>query len=430
MCIPLGFTALFALIYLGALFAHLPALGPLGGALGWLSFIYQPASLALVSLLLVFAHRHIRKQLSRPVAEVGAAFFLAGLCIVGSEFLTGLHFYVLLTASIVAGMLAIFTRKDHVIGARGFALLGAAGAVGTLAFLALVPIDYFHLNEFGLISFASNSRDSMDYSGMPSKDNYPRCQFDYNSLGYRDIEPPSGPQERIGVLLIGDSFIWGDGIPDNAQTLPARLRQALDRLAPGRIQVSSAGFPGNGLYGYSQALIRLAPKLKPDIVVVGYLHDADHDALDSQFLVDRLPTCLALRRILTNLRINRHIHRQAAQRRDALRSVKQDEGFFDRAIQNIAEVAQNERFKVILLNYFPGDELHENLHNTLTSLEIFDLPAELRFEGKSTPLWYAKDCHPKPELNRILAEALAKFLLQADLLEKTGKAVRPAGMME
>jgi hypothetical protein len=85
---------------------------------------------------------------------------------------------------------------------------------------------------------------------------------------------PNGPgrvwqvetARRPLVLAVGDSFTWGDDVPPG-DSMPARLEQECGWA------VLNAGVGG---YGLDQIVLRaeqLAPKLKPDVVLVSYIED-------------------------------------------------------------------------------------------------------------------------------------------------------------
>jgi GDSL-like Lipase/Acylhydrolase family len=72
--------------------------------------------------------------------------------------------------------------------------------------------------------------------------------------------------DRPLTLAVGDSFTFGDGVGDD-QTWPAHLEE----LAEAR--VVNAGVPG---YGVDQAVLRaeiLAARFRPDVIVLGLIHD-------------------------------------------------------------------------------------------------------------------------------------------------------------
>jgi hypothetical protein len=74
--------------------------------------------------------------------------------------------------------------------------------------------------------------------------------------------------------LLGDSQTFGNGVAQE-QTFAARLESLLRSRMPGRaIDVINAGIAGYDSVQEVKLLERVAPSLKPDIVVVGfYLND-------------------------------------------------------------------------------------------------------------------------------------------------------------
>jgi len=88
-----------------------------------------------------------------------------------------------------------------------------------------------------------------------------------NSKGFRGIaEYSPGPHHgKVRVLILGDSFTFGDGVSDS-ETYPAFLQ----RMIP-TAEIINAGVRG---YGHDQMLILLqeeGAKYMPDIVILGFL---------------------------------------------------------------------------------------------------------------------------------------------------------------
>ncbi|MBI5623573.1 MAG: hypothetical protein HY924_07335 [Elusimicrobia bacterium] len=291
-------------------------------------------------------------------------------------------------------------------GALGLARLGWAG-VFSLAFaagLALVPGGSFsRSNELGLIvTAAAHSVEVQDYSGASNKDDYPVCRFEHNSLGFRDDEPSFGPKGRLRrVLVVGDSFVWGDGIPDNSQTIASLLRASLEDASPGGFEVLGAAYPGLGLYGYSRFIETLAPLWSPDVVVVGYLGEADHDPFDAQALLESIPRRGWLRNPVLNTRAAQRLHEASVRSLRTLWRQPENAGRFSALAEDLARKAREGRYRLIFLSY----------HGPWTApagSENLVLPESLRYQSRASDLWYGKDAHPKPKLNALLARMLAE----------------------
>ncbi|MBI5623598.1 MAG: SGNH/GDSL hydrolase family protein [Elusimicrobia bacterium] len=290
---------------------------------------------------------------------------------------------------------------------QALALLSAGAALSAL--LAFGPERGPFLNSYGLVCFPPGKTVVDDSSANASADGYPPAVNRYNSLGYRDLEPSGTRQAKRRILVVGDSFVWGLGIPDNERTLPALLREKLEAAAPGRFDVVAAGFPANGLYGYARAVTALAPALDAEAAVVVYLGGNDHDPLDSQAIMDRSPRNPLLRSMVNGLRVRQFVH--AAARRvlgrpggwDAERTLAQAQ----RAADELAAFAGARKMRLVFLQgYFEastGLRLPEGA-------EALDLPRGLAFPGQGSPYWYGKDAHPKPLLNEAAAELLAARL--------------------
>jgi hypothetical protein len=96
------------------------------------------------------------------------------------------------------------------------------------------------------------------------------AEFEYhvsiNQLGMRDGEIAGKDPDTTRLLLVGDSFTFGLGVEIEqtaAKLLERRLAGSLGR----RVEVLNGGFPGYGTFQELLAFRKLAPILKPDIVV-------------------------------------------------------------------------------------------------------------------------------------------------------------------
>ncbi|MCA8952216.1 MAG: hypothetical protein KDE27_22085 [Planctomycetes bacterium] len=107
-----------------------------------------------------------------------------------------------------------------------------------------------------------------------------------NALGLRGPElGPEQPGERR-VLMLGDSFVFGLGVADDA-TIPARLEQQL-RAAGEKVAIGNAGMFGTGPREWSYTLERHRPAFHPDAVVaVMYVgNDVQDSLMDPLSVVD------------------------------------------------------------------------------------------------------------------------------------------------
>lgn len=102
-----------------------------------------------------------------------------------------------------------------------------------------------------------------------------------NSRGYRTTREFTVPKPAATkrVLLLGDSFTFGQGV-DDSQTFAAEAQRRLEVACPAtRVEIINAGVPG---FGTSQELARLESEglaLEPDVVVLGFYGNDPDDNL-------------------------------------------------------------------------------------------------------------------------------------------------------
>lgn len=108
-----------------------------------------------------------------------------------------------------------------------------------------------------------------------NRENYAKIQSSMSSPVFRSLgySPPEHIDGRHRVLVIGDSFIWGDGLSNINITWWRQLQWELERRGYLNVDVVAAGVNGASTqdqYGWLTNG-KLIEKTKPDIVVFGYV---------------------------------------------------------------------------------------------------------------------------------------------------------------
>ena len=103
--------------------------------------------------------------------------------------------------------------------------------------------------------------------GFISQPHFGKAPCSHDAQGFRTVpSPPSAAAGQAPVLAVGDSLTYGSEVSDT-ETWPAYLQQMVGR------RVVNAGVPG---YGLDQAVLyaeRLAPTLKPGLIILGFIAD-------------------------------------------------------------------------------------------------------------------------------------------------------------
>jgi GDSL-like Lipase/Acylhydrolase family len=97
-----------------------------------------------------------------------------------------------------------------------------------------------------------------------------------NADGFRNSREFDEPDSRQRIWMLGDSFVFGDGV-DAAD----RLTEVIERLEP-QWRVENLGMPGWGLDLMVRAFERISRRVKPDLVVVAFYTD-DFRRLDPYY---------------------------------------------------------------------------------------------------------------------------------------------------
>jgi lysophospholipase L1-like esterase len=94
-----------------------------------------------------------------------------------------------------------------------------------------------------------------------------------NSMGFRDREVTSKVRGRRRIIVIGDSFVFGQGV-EIEQSWP-KVLEADFRGGGQDVEVFDLGCPGDGPTEYLQVARQAIPALSPDLVIVGVLQGDD-----------------------------------------------------------------------------------------------------------------------------------------------------------
>ncbi len=157
-------------------------------------------------------------------------------------------------------------------------LLLAAGSLLLTILLMEACVRLFAPQNFSFFDFTRIRRSSPlpwrnGYEYIPGAytSNYNGVPVSINSLGLRDREfAIPKPSCVVRILGLGDSVVFGFGVPIEDDYLKL-LESELNRIATGdvRYEVVNAGQEATGLDYYYHFLLLLAPRLQPDLVLVG-----------------------------------------------------------------------------------------------------------------------------------------------------------------
>lgn len=126
---------------------------------------------------------------------------------------------------------------------------------------------------------------------------------DTNSLGFRGPEIPAEKGKEFRILILGDSITASDYL-DFDVMWTTRLEKMLKEINP-HIRVINAGIGSADIHNELKILEEVAPKLKPDLVLVAsYLNDGE---LSANFIVKPLPSLLSKSYFLNFLSRKFHI---------------------------------------------------------------------------------------------------------------------------
>ena len=83
-----------------------------------------------------------------------------------------------------------------------------------------------------------------------------------NNLGFRDRDVPPKTPDRFRIVVVGDSFTWGQGIEESE-----RFSNLLEQALGSRYEVFNFGQPGNNMPEHLEVLAK-ALTVSPDFVLL------------------------------------------------------------------------------------------------------------------------------------------------------------------
>jgi lysophospholipase L1-like esterase len=105
-----------------------------------------------------------------------------------------------------------------------------------------------------------------------------------NSLGFPDAEFPdsTAPKTCTHVVVIGDSFVFGDGVDGDSSWVGILARDVAARTTGRCIRVFNLGERGTSVPRQARRLRELRARLRPDVVILGQYQNDLTDLLDPE----------------------------------------------------------------------------------------------------------------------------------------------------
>jgi len=262
-----------------------------------------------------------------------------------------------------------------------------------------------------------------------------------NSLGYRDKEPEPVPPDTYRIAFIGDSYTFGQGIPEDARMsniIERELKQRRD------VQVINLGNAGNNTMHEVGVLKMAIPKLKPNFVLLQWFvndvevaeesHEAELAALPPPSLANELKMGMRNRSVLYFLAAetwHRYLERRGSGYAEDMRARVGDSSSpqarrAEQALVQFITLCKENGIPVgiVLVPYFtpihgreyPFLYLHQRVLATCDKEAIPCLDLLRTFapymndDTKYRELWVNKfDSHMGPAANRMAATELLNF---------------------
>lgn len=259
-------------------------------------------------------------------------------------------------------------------------------------------------------------------------------KYTLNNEGFRDnafTEKKAENATRIAIL--GDSFTFGDGLEDTADTYAKQLEKLLNREKEKKYEVMNFGMPGANSMDLLWIFQNKIMKYEPEIVIYGFFIN-DIEYLDYNTNINY---CIPLGhsdwysydffRIRASNIISRvrgiDTEKSSLYFKDTLKPGYYGFGCFRRIVQMMHEdsVKKNIKFLVFYVPYNKETYLEEEIYDALMELGIDAVPnVSKTFSDYSRQInltdkmiWVsAENRHYSKKSNRVLADILHQFLIE------------------
>jgi lysophospholipase L1-like esterase len=283
----------------------------------------------------------------------------------------------------------------------------------------------------------------------------------HNVFGLRSpYEQTEKPDGTTRVVVLGDSYSWGDKIASSDSIWPARLERSLRERFPARgFEVVNTGQKGFTTANEAEMLQRVGWQFQPDLVIVQWLvNDARRSTPDfghpypSDLWPDLhlLPTRFRRGSIggsalygFVRARVKSLVHPAPMDTRFEPLYQPAYPGFqqMKEALTSMANAAREHGVPIVLVVWplnVPGEwtaetHPHRPYHEQVEELaradgyHVLDLTTEFAKAGGDWSRWWATpwDSHPGEAAHRLAAEAVERFLSRSDWATATwGEAPR------
>lgn len=175
-------------------------------------------------------------------------------------------------------------KTADIAGRKAVRIIKAAAVILPILALFSNPLIY-HLeeNRFGILA------EPPYYDGWHDRFHRyrPPIHVKSNRYGYRDADfsdSVEGGTRR--AVIIGDSFVYGTGIPDEEMMIDRLLEKNLREKSGIEWEVLNFGFYGLGLRSYWKVADRVLDALKTDLIIICTLGLYDLDFFSAQTIYD------------------------------------------------------------------------------------------------------------------------------------------------
>ncbi len=211
-----------------------------------------------------------------------------------------------------------------------------------------------------------------------------------------------GPAETW--LLLGDSFVFGSGVPDD-QTLAQQVARGLAERTPNRTwRVVNAGFPGLSFGSYVKMLQSRLPAEKPSTVVVGFNAGNDLDPADTWERLEQLGERGMVLSAVLGVEGDLYPLEQEdeARWRDEAQIPAAIRRRFEAQLQQLLVLQREHGFRLIVWSYYGPVHLFDRARSAQVQVAW---PAQQGW-GTDARLHIVGDGHPTAEANRLFAQQI------------------------
>ncbi|MBM4389292.1 MAG: SGNH/GDSL hydrolase family protein, partial [Deltaproteobacteria bacterium] len=317
-----------------------------------------------------------------------------------------------LTAALLLALMPVrrlCLKTADIAGTKAVRIIkGAAVILPILAIFGNPFIYYPGENRFGVLAappYYDGWHDTFDRYRPP-------IHVKSRGYGFRDADFSDGNEEGTRrAVIIGDSFVYGTGIPDEEMMIDRLLEKSLKQKSGSEWEVLNFGFYGLGLRSYWKVAGKVLDALRTDLIIICTLGLYDFDFFSAQTIYDDFGN--AAYRIFSALGVVDDLHSATIRYRMGREFSASETALFSDGLESLIQKTGEKGIPLVIWEYYEPFRFFDRYRQ---SKNIYFTTWDKPFDAKG---WFDDpkytipfDRHPTGAANEIMAYTLSERILQ------------------